>query len=234
MASIAPAMGDGVAHSENRLDSANVEKHWNPQGLEHFVGSVLNVPTCSNSGTMQKRTRAKRRKNDSLSATLCAAIVKHQLGKSTLFPPAPASSIAIAADCVFCAWPSPRNGVADTLAGLSINCILLLTLTHLFFPRLRPRTTHYFVLSYFDEQTGLYNQGWDDLKLVSLWIIIFTALRAAIMDYVLVPIARSVGITKKKATIRFAEQAWLLVYYSVFWTWGAVLCHTTPSVHVRC
>lgn len=42
------------------------------------------------------------------------------------------------------------------------------------------------------------------------------------MDYVLVPIARCMGLGKRKATIRFAEQAWLLIYYSVFWTLGMV------------
>ena len=87
---------------------------------------------------------------------------------------------------------------------------------------MRPRTIHYFTLSYFDEQTGLYNHGWDDFKLVTLWIIIFTALRAATMDYILIPTAKRLGIHKKKATVRFAEQAWLLIYYSVFWTLGMV------------
>lgn len=110
--------------------------------------------------------------------------------------------------------------------GLSINCILFLTLTHLFFPRLRPRTIHYFTLSYHDQETGLYNQGWDDLKFVSLWIVVFTALRAATMDYLLVPVARFMGVNKRKATIRFAEQGWLLIYYAVFWTLGIVLCPT--------
>lgn len=117
-------------------------------------------------------------------------------------------------------WPIPNADVQS--AGLSINCILLLTLTHVLFPSLRYSTTHFFTLSYYDATTGLYNQGWDDLKLVALWIIVFTGLRAATMDYVLIPIARMAGTNKKKATVRFAEQAWMLVYYIVFWTLGMV------------
>ena len=108
------------------------------------------------------------------------------------------------------------------MPGLSINCLLLLCLTHVLFPRLRPTTKQFFTFSYYDEQTGLYNPGWDDLKLVGFWIVVFTGLRAGVMDYVLVPYARWVGIGKKKATMRFAEQAWLLIYYAVFVSVGTV------------
>lgn len=116
------------------------------------------------------------------------------------------------------------------MTGLSINCVLLLTLTHLFFPRLRPRTIHYFTLSYYDQDTGLYTQGPDDLKFVALWIVVFTALRTATMDYLLFPLARCMGINKKKAMIRFAEQGWVFLYYSLFWSVGMVSCQKTePS-----
>ena len=99
---------------------------------------------------------------------------------------------------------------------------MLLVLTHVCFPSLRSSTIQYFTLSYYDDQTGLYNPGWQDLKFVSLCIIVFTALRAAAMDYALVPMARKCGIHKKKATIRFAEQAWLVLYYATFWSLGTV------------
>jgi acyl-CoA-dependent ceramide synthase len=42
------------------------------------------------------------------------------------------------------------------------------------------------------------------------------------MDYVLAPLARRCGVHKKKDVTRFSEQAWLLVYYSVFWPMGMV------------
>lgn len=166
--------------------------------------NILNAATCSNAGPLQKKIKAKR-KNDSLSVMLCAAIVKHQLGKT----------LTAFADHFFLPFANP-------IAGLSINCLLLLALTHLFFPSLRHRTIHYFTLSYRDPDTGLYTQGWDDLKLVSCWIIIFTALRAATMDYLLLPFAKCAGITKKKAIVRFAEQAWMLIYYCISWPLGFV------------
>ncbi|GAB7356950.1 hypothetical protein MBLNU459_g7793t1 [Dothideomycetes sp. NU459] len=176
-----------------------VEAQWRqPQTVETTKRpDIFDVATCSNPGArqsspppQQQRKKAKR-KNDSLSASLCAAIVQHQL-------------------------------------GLSINIILLLVLSHAFFPTLRPRTTPFFTLSYHDADTGLYNQGWDDFRFVVFWIIVFTGLRAATMDYVLVPFARWQGITKKKATVRYSEQAWLLIYYCVFWGLGMYLMCQSP------
>ncbi|KAF2155775.1 longevity assurance proteins LAG1/LAC1 [Myriangium duriaei CBS 260.36] len=120
-----------------------------------------------------------------------------------------------------------RLGIVNHQLGLSINILLLLGLTHLLFPSLRPTTSRYFLLSYKDHKTGLYQPGSEDFKFVALWIVIFTGLRAGTMDYVLVPWARSLGIHKKKATIRFAEQAWLIVFYSVFWTVGIYLYATS-------
>jgi acyl-CoA-dependent ceramide synthase len=52
------------------------------------------------------------------------------------------------------------------------------------------------------------------------------------MDYALVPMARKCGIYKKKATIRFAEQAWLVLYYATFWTLGTVRIAAIPYCHV--
>lgn len=69
------------------------------------------------------------------------------------------------------------------------------------------------------------------MSLVGFWIIVFTGLRAAVMDYVLIPFAQKGGIGKRKAQIRFAEQAWLFLYYTLFWSLGMVrsleACHKT-------
>ncbi|KAL2350100.1 TLC domain-containing protein [Cryomyces antarcticus] len=110
---------------------------------------------------------------------------------------------------------------------LSVNLLLLLTLTHVSFPRARWRTRKFFELSYYDASSGLYVQGWDDFCLVSLWIVVFTGLRAAVMDYVLIPFARWGGIEKKKARIRFAEQAWLFLYYVMFWSLGMYILYNS-------
>jgi acyl-CoA-dependent ceramide synthase len=58
--------------------------------------------------------------------------------------------------------------------------------------------------------------------MVFYWIVVFTGLRAAVMDYLLTPFAKKAGAKGERDQTRFAEQAWLLVYYSVFWTLGLV------------
>jgi len=42
------------------------------------------------------------------------------------------------------------------------------------------------------------------------------------MEYIFAPFAKSQGVAKRKDITRFSEQAWLLLYYSVFWTLGIV------------
>lgn len=81
MASVASSTGPVPLHSAHDEQKLNAEIQWQPQNLEHFRNmDVLSAATCSNAGPLQKKIKAKR-KTDSLSATLCAAIVKHQLGR---------------------------------------------------------------------------------------------------------------------------------------------------------
>ena len=89
-------------------------------------------------------------------------------------------------------------------------------------PRARAHTSKYFTLSYYDAQSGQYGLGWDDGYLILFCVLLFTGLRAASMEYLLAPFAKARGIEKRKEITRFSEQAWLLMYYSVFWTLGAV------------
>ncbi|CAG8624354.1 5893_t:CDS:2 [Paraglomus brasilianum] len=74
-------------------------------------------------------------------------------------------------------------------------------------------------IKYRDPETGLYAKGKDDIYFVSFWVIVFTFLRAAVMEHLLIPIAKKEGI---KTTTRFAEQGWLFIYYSTSWTLGMV------------
>jgi acyl-CoA-dependent ceramide synthase len=99
---------------------------------------------------------------------------------------------------------------------------MLLALTHMSFPRARRHTRKFFELSYYNPESGEYCAGWNDAWMVSYWIVVFTGLRAAVMDYALLPLAKKGGVKSEKDQTRFAEQAWLLVYYSVFWTLGMV------------
>ena len=97
-------------------------------------------------------------------------------------------------------------------------------MTHLFFPRARPSTRKFHLLSYHDPKTNKYALGWDDFYMVMYSIIVLTGLRAATMDFALVPLAQVLGIGRKKDKIRFAEQAWILIYDSAMWTIGVVHC----------
>jgi len=58
--------------------------------------------------------------------------------------------------------------------------------------------------------------------MVSYWIVVFTGLRASVMDYILTPLAKKGGVKTERDQIRFSEQAWLVVYYLFFWTLGLV------------
>lgn len=105
--------------------------------------------------------------------------------------------------------------------GFSFNLLALLFLTH-GIPRARTHTIKYFTLSYYNPQTGLYGIGWNDTHLVAFCVILFTLLRASVMEYVLAPFAKSQGVSKRKDITRFSEQAWLLMYYTIFWSLGVV------------
>lgn len=113
-------------------------------------------------------------------------------------------------------------------AGLAGNLFALLFLTHTLFPRAREHTSKFFTLSYFNPATGHYNLGADDVPFVLFLIVLFTGLRASTMDYILSPFARSQGLDKKKTITRFAEQAWLVIVYTVFFPLGVYLYYNSP------
>ena len=103
---------------------------------------------------------------------------------------------------------------------------MLLAVHHLY-PSLRPYTAPFFQLSYYQASQGIYVQGWDDIYFVASSAIAFTAIRAIVIDWVLRPIAMHAGL-KRKASVRFAEQGWMWLYYAFFWTFGMV--RTIPLV----
>ena len=126
------------------------------------------------------------------------------------------------------------------LLGISAYLLALLALIHLVVPHSQHYTRKFFLISYYNVSTGLHALGWDDICFVFFWIIVFTGMRCSIMDYVLTPMARRAGIRKKKTQVRFAEQAWILLYPGVFWSFGmvcslALLCRLrillTETVH---
>ena len=117
------------------------------------------------------------------------------------------------------ATQATTNGSATAISSTLIS---LLVLVHNAFPPVRHYTRKFFQLSYYKPQFNMYGQGWDDLFLVVYWIVVFTAVRATVMDYVFKPFAQWAGVKTKKGRVRFAEQAWLFVYPSVSWSLGMV------------
>lgn len=106
--------------------------------------------------------------------------------------------------------------------GLSFNLIALLFLAHAFLPKARAVTHKFFHLCYYNSDSDQYGVGFDDVYVIAFFIVLFTGLRAWTMEYLLAPLAKSQGISKRKDLTRFSEQAWLLVYYCFFWPLGVV------------
>ncbi|KAL9468584.1 hypothetical protein ACSS6W_010278 [Trichoderma asperelloides] len=126
-------------------------------------------------------------------------------------------------------WKPLARWFVEHQVGLSLNLLSLLVLAHACIPRARIHTRKFFHLSYFNEATGKYATGQDDLCLIAAFIVLFTGLRAGTMDYILAPFARLNGITNRKDMTRFSEQAWLLIYYMIFWPTGVYLYANSPA-----
>ncbi|CAH0018053.1 unnamed protein product [Clonostachys rhizophaga] len=112
--------------------------------------------------------------------------------------------------------------------GLSFNLLALALLAHIFIPKARTYTYKFFHLCYQNPETGDYGVGFDDAYFISMCIVLFTGLRAAVMEYVLAPLAKVQGISKRKLLTRFTEQSWLIVYYSFFWPMGVYIYCKSP------
>ncbi|KAL8654672.1 MAG: hypothetical protein Q9210_001362 [Variospora velana] len=115
--------------------------------------------------------------------------------------------------------------IVEHQIGLALNLLTLLAMTHACFPRARHHTRKFYRLSYYNNASEKYALGWDDSFLVIYWIIVFTGLRAGVMGHILTPLAQMLGLEKRKEKTRFAEQAWVLTYYIVFWPLGMYLVY---------
>jgi acyl-CoA-dependent ceramide synthase len=112
--------------------------------------------------------------------------------------------------------------------GLCVNIIMVVLVSYYLFPELRDKTGGFFMLSY--PLDDLYEIGLQDVKLISGFVVFFTAARAASLDYILKPLAGNLGIVKSKTQVRFAEQSYMIIYYTLFWSWGLTLfAHNTPG-----
>lgn len=88
----------------------------------------------------------------------------------------------------------------------------------------------------------LYSKGAKDILYVLTWILVWTALRAAVIRYILVPLGsrcvphppragRSALRARKlweKSVMRFAEQGWCVVFYVASWSLGLHIARNSP------
>ena len=103
---------------------------------------------------------------------------------------------------------------------VSASLILAALSIHTFVPSARRYTQQFYELPYPDIE-GQYLQGADDALFVLGWLIMLTAIRATIIEstyqYVI-----WLRVMSRKECMRFAEQAFLLVYDGTSFSLGMV------------
>ncbi|PGH27087.1 hypothetical protein AJ80_01274 [Polytolypa hystricis UAMH7299] len=119
-----------------------------------------------------------------------------------------------------------RQWVLENQIGISLTILITLFAVHNLYPSLRPYTTPFLELPYYQPEKGVYFQGYDDVYFVMTSVVAFTAVRAITMDWIFQPIAHQWGLNRK-GCIRFAEQGWQLVYYGGFWSYGMYLWYNS-------
>ncbi|ORX90893.1 longevity assurance proteins LAG1/LAC1, partial [Basidiobolus meristosporus CBS 931.73] len=91
-----------------------------------------------------------------------------------------------------------------------------------------PAAEKFLRLQYRIPGENTYGKGWDDIYIITFWIIAFTFLRAAVMKYVFLPLATTLRISGASKRTRFLEQAWQFVYFSFSWTLGMYIMYNSP------
>jgi very-long-chain ceramide synthase len=93
----------------------------------------------------------------------------------------------------------------------------------------QPITEKFFFLSHFDSSTQLYTQGPSDWPFVTTWVLIFTLLRASLMEYIFYPIFnRFAPSPAPRTATRFAEQAWNVFYNTISFLVGLYIIRNSP------
>lgn len=93
---------------------------------------------------------------------------------------------------------------------VSWSLILSVTIIHSLVPLVRSYTKLFYELPY-AQANGQYIQGSDDALFVLGWLVLMTAIRATIIECVYEFVTR-LRVMSRKASMRFAEQAFLLTY----------------------
>lgn len=94
-----------------------------------------------------------------------------------------------------------------------------------FLPQMRPYTGKFLHLQHRYPGTDQYDIGVNDCFFILTGMFLVTFIRAVSMNYLLRPLAKAVGIHKHRATQRFMEQGWYLIYYSISFSAGLYILY---------
>ncbi|KOS22260.1 Sphingosine N-acyltransferase lag1 [Escovopsis weberi] len=117
--------------------------------------------------------------------------------------------------------------VLSNQTGISLSIFGALFLCYQF-PQTQRFAVKFFALSYHNAKTGRYAIGYDDFYFMAFFFVLFTGLRSACMHHVLQPLARYLGLSGQKQVTRFAEQSYMLMYYSCYWPMGMYIYRSSP------
>ncbi|KAH7041889.1 TLC domain-containing protein [Linnemannia elongata] len=97
----------------------------------------------------------------------------------------------------------------------------------------------------FDEVTGqkqvVYGKGWNDLYMVMVWVMIWTAIREVVMTILLIPLGRRLGVGGKKKKQQQGQQSSsvsslanpsCLLYDSSYWSDSTFFWRDYPKTHL--
>ncbi|EEA27924.1 hypothetical protein TMatcc_003775 [Talaromyces marneffei ATCC 18224] len=115
-----------------------------------------------------------------------------------------------------------REWVVQNQIGISLTTLSTLLAAHTLYPSVQSFTAPFFQMSYYHPESGKYKQGWDDVYFVISAVFAFTAVRGICLEWIFTPLGRYAGM-KRKASVRFAEQAWLVCYDLTYWSYGMYL-----------
>lgn len=99
-------------------------------------------------------------------------------------------------------------------------------------PRLHRTCSRFLHLLYaMEKEHGktVYDIGYHDAYYVAYWVVLLVFMRAILMQHVFNPIAKHIVVIKsRKARVRFAEQSWSALYYTLSFGLGLYLYYHSP------
>ena len=76
-----------------------------------------------------------------------------------------------------------------------------------------------------EETVTHYGKGPLDYYFLAFYVVVFSCIRQSVTEYVLRPFAKSQGIKGESKLLRFMEQGYAFLYFSVFGSLGLVSSH---------